>query len=174
VLGTLQCEEVSAPLCDGFLAPVLRGLKTLAHHSDLLHDLEVGAVVLCVIFTRGFYSLARRNDEVVGTGCHAVDQLHEILLVSEGEFKTVCVLLVDKSELIALTYPGDRSPKRDRVESVMVSVEVGLDRPVRIKDTYVGSESGCRLIFRSVDNDFFALPGAGLEREVVYSLGACQ
>ncbi len=130
--------------------------------------------MLRVVFARGFYAPACCDREVVRGLRHAVDQLHEVFLVAEGDFKTVRVLLVDQSELIALTCPGEGRSERDRIESVVVGVEVGLDRPVGIKNSDIGPESGCRLIFGSVDHDFFALPGAGLEREVIHRLGACE
>ena len=172
VLRSLEGEEVAAPLGDRFLAAVLGGLKSLADHADLHHFFHVRAVMLGEVFTRHLDALAAGDREFVFAVGDAVDELHDVGLLSEVEVQAVRMFFVDQPQLEAFADKGDAGAEGDGVKAVVVGVEVGLDRPERIEDAEVGAESRRGLIFGAVDDDLFALPGAGLEREVVNRLRA--
>ena len=80
------------------------------------------------------------------------------------EVQAVRMFFVDQSQLEAFADKGDAGAEGDGVKAVVVGVEVGLDRPEWVKDAEVGAESSRGLMFGAVDDDLFALPGAGLER----------
>ena len=172
VLRSLERKEVAAPLRDGFLAAVLGGFEPLADHAYLHHCLHVRAVFLREVLARLLDAVAAGYRELVRPASDAVDEFHNVVLLAEVEVEAVRVLLIDKAELEALADEGEAGAERYRVEAVVVGVEVGLYRPVRVEDAEVRAEPRGRLVLGAVHDDLSALPRPGLEREVVDGLRA--